>query len=81
MNIIGAVVIYILAWWTVFFAVLPWGVKSRWEAPDDGVKGAEPGAPVAANMKKKLLITSAIAFVIMAMMVGLIDTGVLNFRQ
>jgi hypothetical protein len=48
MNPAGAIVIYVLIWWSVFFAVLPWGVRGRWESDDDGVKGADPGAGGAA---------------------------------
>jgi len=42
MNLAGAVVIFIVWWWVVFLGVLPMNVKGRWEAPDDGVEGADP---------------------------------------
>ena len=45
MNIAGAFVIFVMVWWCVFFAILPIGVKSRWESESDGVDGADPGAP------------------------------------
>lgn len=81
MNIFGGIVIYLVVWWIVFFTVLPWGVQSRWESPDDGVSGAEPGAPVAPDLKRKMLITSAIAFGVWLVIVGVIVSGVINFRQ
>ena len=43
MNIAGAVVTFLITWWTVFLAVLPLGVRSRWESEADGVTGADPG--------------------------------------
>lgn len=81
MNVVGAIVIYIIVWWVVFFAVLPWGVRGRWESEDDGVKGAEPGAPVTPDLKRKALITSAIAFGVSAVIVAVIMSGVIDFRE
>lgn len=81
MSIVGTIVIFLITWWTVLFTVLPWGVKSRHEAPDDGVEGAEPGAPVDPQLKRKLLITTCIALVITAALSTLIASGLINFRQ
>lgn len=81
MNIVGAIVIYIIVWWVVFFAVLPWGVRGRWESEDDGVKGAEPGAPVSPDLKRKALITSAIALGVSAVIIAIVMSGVINFRE
>ncbi|MEX0644326.1 MAG: DUF1467 family protein [Parvularculaceae bacterium] len=81
MTIAGAIVIFVLIWWSVFFAVLPWGVRGRWESSDDGVKGADPGAPVIPNLKRKALITTGIAFGLWAITVGVIVSGVINFRE
>lgn len=81
MNIVGAIVIYIIVWWVVFFAVLPWGVRGRWESEDDGVKGAEPGAPVSPDLKRKALITSAIALAVSAVIIAIVMSGVINFRE
>lgn len=81
MSIAGGVVIYVIIWWIVFFAVLPWGVTGRWEADDDGVRGAEPGAPVTPRLKKKLLVTTLIAFGFWLILAAVISSGVINFRD
>ncbi|GAB4528316.1 MAG: DUF1467 family protein [Amphiplicatus sp.] len=81
MNLASAVVVYVIVWWTVLFAVLPWGVRGRWEAEDDGVAGAEPGAPVRPELKKKLLWTTAIATPIWAVAVAIIMSGIIDFRD
>lgn len=81
MNLGGAVVIFVLIWWSVFFAVLPWGVRGRWEADDDGVHGAEPGAPVKPDLKRKALITTGISAVLWAITVAIILSGVINYRD
>ncbi len=81
MNPAGAVVVFVIIWWTVFFAVLPWGVRGRWESEDDGVKGAEPGAPVTPDLKKKLLWTTGITAVLWAIAEAIIVSGVISFRE
>jgi predicted secreted protein len=81
MNPAGAIVIYVLIWWSVFFAVLPWGVRGRWESDDDGVKGADPGAPAAPQLGRKALITTAIATALWAVAVLIIMSGVIDFRD
>lgn len=81
MSIAGAIVIYILIWWSVFFAVLPWGVEGRWEKKDDGVSGADPGAPVAPDLKRKALITTAVSFGFWLIVVLIIMSGIINFRD
>jgi predicted secreted protein len=62
-----ALAVYFTFWWTLLFAALPLGVKSLHET-DEGVPGADPGAPVAPNIWRKAGLTSlfaAIAFVIL----------------
>ncbi len=81
MNVGGAIVIFVLTWWCVFFAVLPWGVRGRWESADDGVEGADPGAPEAPNLKRKALTATMIATPIWAVIVTLIVSGVFNFQN
>lgn len=81
MNIAGAIVIFIVWWWVVFLAVLPRGVQGRWEAPDDGVKGAEPGAPVEPDLKNKAWLATRITVVLWAITVAIILSGVFQFRD
>ena len=81
MNVAGGIVIYLILWWCVFFAVLPHGVKSRWEEKDDGVKGADPGAPVTPDLKRKLLLTTGIAFGVWVLVAAVIMSGVINYRD
>jgi len=70
MNWFTAICIYLTIWWTVLFAVLPWGVQSHAEAGIDHGDGGDPGAPVNPNLKRKFITTSwisAIVFVILWM--------------
>lgn len=81
MSIVGAIIVFLIVWWTVLFAVLPWGVRGRWEAPHDGVEGAEPGAPVEPQLRRKLLITTGIALAVTAVISAIIASGVIDFRE
>jgi predicted secreted protein len=81
MGWVGAIVAYLIIWWTIFFAVLPWGVRGRWESEDDGVVGADPGAPAVPNLKKKALITSGLSAVLLAVVYLAIESGLLGHRD
>lgn len=81
MNPAGAVVIFVLVWWCAFFAMLPIGVKGRWESTEDGVKGADPGAPADPNLKKKALWATIVALPVTAAVVAAVVSGLLNFRD
>lgn len=81
MGPVGIAIVFILVWWCVFFAVLPMGVKSRWEAEADGVDGADPGAPADPGLKRKAILTTAVA-VVLTLVIALVSvSGVINFRE
>lgn len=63
MSITSGLAVYFIIWWTVLFAVLPFGVRSQHETGET-VAGTEPGAPVLPELLKKAAITSLIAAVI-----------------
>lgn len=81
MNPAGALVIFIVWWWIAFLAVLPRNVEGRWESKDDGVKGADPGAPADPQLKKKAWLATKIALALSAVSVAIILSGVIDFRQ
>ena len=81
MNIPAVIVVFIIWWWIAFLAVLPMGVTSRWEDSDDGVKGADPGAPQDPQLKKKAFRATVIAVVMTAISAAIIVSGIFNFRE
>lgn len=81
MNPVGLIVIFLLSWWMIFFAVLPIGVRSRWESEDDGVKGADPGAPASPDLKKKMLITTGLALIATVIIAAIGASGVLMPKE
>jgi len=74
MGIGTYVAIYFIVWWTVIFAVLPFGVRSQHE--DGAVEdGTEPGAPSRPLLLRKALITTVIAAVIVGVFAWSLETG------
>ena len=54
------IVIFVVIWWLVLFMVLPFGVQKD----DEIVGGNDPGAPKNPMLKKKIILTSIISFVL-----------------
>lgn len=69
--------VYIVIWWTVLFAVLPLGVR-RVEKPG---KGEEHGAPERPQLLRKAVITSAVAAVLWLGFYFLHRADVFSFRR
>ena len=65
MSIATAIAIYFIIWWTVLFAVLPWGIRSQ-EESGAVIKGTDPGAPAIPRLGRKLIWTSIVAALIFA---------------
>jgi predicted secreted protein len=65
MSLLAAFAVYFVIWWTVLFCILPLDIRSQAEA-GDVAHGTEPGAPVAPQLARKALITSAVALVVFA---------------
>ena len=60
-----ALAIFFTMWWTVLFAVLPFGIRSQDEA-GEVVQGSERGAPAAPGLLAKALWTTVISAVLFA---------------
>lgn len=76
MSFISGIVVYILIWWVVLFAVLPWGVGTE-ENPEPG---RASGAPPFPRLGLKFLITTAIAFIVWLVVYALIEVDIIDFR-
>ena len=78
MNPVTGVVLYVMVWWTVLFAVLPVGTRPVAEA--DAHTGWR-GAPARARIGIKLLATTLISAVIWGVIVVVILSDWLSFRS
>ena len=56
---------YFIIWWTLLFAILPFGVQSQQEL-DDVVPGTDPGAPARPRLLIKLAANTVIAGIVWA---------------
>jgi predicted secreted protein len=64
MNPVSAIAIYFIIWWTVLFAVLPFGVRNASESGEIVDAGNDPGSPQNPQIAKKCAVTTLIAAVI-----------------
>jgi predicted secreted protein len=64
MGIAGSLVVFFIAWWIAFQAMLPFGVVSQHEA--ETTPGTEPAAPLKPDLLKKGLWAAFWAFLVWA---------------
>jgi predicted secreted protein len=77
MEFLSGVVVFMIIWWTVIFAVLPWG-NARAEQPG---AGHEPGAPANPRIVRKLVITTGISIVLWVIAMAVIQSDLLSIRD
>ena len=78
MTVFDGVVLYVLIWWTVLFAVLPFGTQSVAEA--DPLSGWR-GAPVRPRLLLKALATTLVAALVWGILALVITSPWLSFRH
>jgi len=78
MSWFTGVVVYLLTWWVLLFAVLPFGTHPVENADD--VSGWR-GAPQQPRMGRKVLMTSLVAAVVWLGIYALMTSGWLSFRH
>lgn len=81
MSIVTLLLVFVVIWWLVFFAVLPMGVQSQDEAGDESSKGHDPGAPSNPNLKKKMLYTTFAAGILTVGYYFVATSGLIDFRN
>lgn len=81
MSWTSGVVVYVIAWWLVFFMTLPIGVKPPHEAGEEVIEGNDPGAPVKPLLLYKVIAASVIAAIISVIVFWIIQSDIITFRQ
>lgn len=76
-NWVTAVFVYIVVWWVVLFAVLPWGVRT----PDEPEPGMASSAPVEPRILRKFMITSVVSLLVWLVIFGIERSGIISFRE
>ena len=78
MSVTGLLIIYIIIWWIVFFAILPIDVNR--EKPIK-IDGEDPGSPENPKMLKKFIYCTGITSIIFIMIYLWIKYEFLNLRN
>ena len=76
MGVVGGIIVYLLLWWLVLFAVLPMRVRPVWDDDGHHARGAERGAPVNPELWFKIKRTTIIAGVLWLVVFAVMATGV-----
>ena len=63
MSLTLGLALYFIIWWTVLFAVLPFGVRTQGEAGEI-VPGTPESAPIAPRMLRTFAITTVVAAIV-----------------
>ncbi|UFN50078.1 DUF1467 family protein [Roseomonas sp. OT10] len=79
MGWVSGIVVYFLVWWTVLFAVLPFGVQPDTDAVS--TPGGWRGAPARPRLWSKVLWTTVVATVVWLGLYAIISSDWLSFRH
>ena len=66
MNLAFAAAIYLVIWWIVLFAMLPFGVRTSEEAGESAVPGSADSAPHRPHLLAKVLATTVVSSIVFA---------------
>lgn len=80
MGIASGIVLFMVIWFMTFLCVLPFRIQTQGEAGTT-VQGTHEGSPEVHNLRKKFIVTTAIAFVIWAICAYVIISGTLTVRD
>jgi predicted secreted protein len=78
-SVTTAIAIYFIIWWTVLFAVLPWGVRSQHESGAVS-PGSDPGAPSIPRVWRKLFWTTVTATIVFAICYVVYTRGLVSLE-
>ena len=74
MTWVTGILVFVMLWWLVFFAVLPWGVRPG----VDHEAGQDAGAPVNPALARKAAVTPALAAILFALVYWAVAGGVFD---
>ena len=76
MDWLGTAVVFAIVWWLILFMVLPFGAAP----PDEVEPGMATSAPAKPRMALKLAITTVLAALATALIMWLMDSGLIRLR-
>ena len=76
MDWFGTAVVFAIVWWLILFMVLPFGAAP----PEEVEPGMATSAPAKPRMALKLAITTVLAALATALIMWLMDSGLIRLR-
>lgn len=67
MGWISLVAVFFIIWWTVLFAILPFGLHTQ-DEEGDVTLGTTPSAPRGPHMRRALLRTTVVALIVFGLL-------------
>jgi predicted secreted protein len=77
MSFVTGIFVYFLTFWTVLFAILPFGNQ----APEVKDAGEMPGAPANPRIKQKFIATAIVSTIVWLIIYGLIEMNIIDFHE
>jgi predicted secreted protein len=77
MSLVSGLFVYFIVYWTVLFAVLPWGNH----AEQNPQVGNAPSAPANPRLKQKFIATAFVAAVIWVIIFILVKVEIISFHD
>jgi predicted secreted protein len=77
MSWVSGLFVYFITYWTVLFAILPWGNH----ADPKPVTGHAPSAPANPRIKQKFIATAIVSAIIWIIIYVLIKIEIINFHD
>jgi predicted secreted protein len=81
MSWVSSAAIFFVIWWTVLFAVLPFGVRNASESGTAIEDGNDAGAPVAHGLRWKMAVTTVVSVAVFALVYLLLGDGLATFAN
>ncbi len=80
MSLVSSIAIYVVIWWLVLFAVLPWGIRNQHES---GVRDdvADVAAPVNPALWRKVFVTTVISAGLFALVYAAFTGGYISLAD
>jgi len=78
LSITGSIVVYVMIWWIVFFALLPIDVNRN---KNKKIEGEDSGSPENPKILKKFIYTTIISSIIFLILYYLVQYNYLNLRN
>lgn len=77
MSWVSGLFVYFIVYWTVLFAVLPWGNQAEAQPQ----LGNAPSAPANPRLKQKFIATAIVAAVIWVIIFILVKVEIISFHD